>query len=474
MKLATRDKNLLVFVLVCVIIVCAYYLGYKKYNEEKVVLEKDIQSLETKIKVKKENYKKKDFYEIMTGVYNQKFDEELKKFPEDIQEENQIMFFKEIESILTTEDNEFNIPTVSFSEGKTLVKFQQTQKATNQLYEGVSSTVSFPFALTYDKFKELLDYLEEYEDRNVVSTVSASYDEEQDIVSGSVVFTQYAISEDTRILLQPEVEDMLLGTDNIFVSPETLIRPDEKEWTAESISKRIQGSFDMFVLLEPALGEFPTTTLGFSNSASLLRDDKNDQQLITITVDELKIPDYSKPILDENGVHKKDEDGNFLYEDLLKPVVDEKTGDTKMEIAYEYRVTYVVGEGDNAKKIENVLIQPAEFLDLYVYCSDRSYAEQNEKGTVDKASVKATVINNTTKYDFINIYVVENNYMTEEEKEALKKEEELRKEEGKAEREDLTAPRWTIDEEKSTMDKINVVTTTMVEEYLASAEDTSK
>lgn len=486
MKLATRDKNLLVFVLVCAIIVCAYYLGYKKYSEEKVVLEKDIETLESQIKVKKQKYEKKDFYEIMKGVYNEKFEEELEKFPEDIQEENQIMFFKEIETYLSTEENEFNIPTVSFSEGKTLIKFQETQKITGQLYEGLSSTVSFPFTLEYGKFKELLNYLEGYKDRNVVSTVSATYSEDHNLVSGSVVFTQYAISEDTRILLQPEVEDMLLGTDNIFTSSSDLIIPDDqvKEWTADLISKRIQASFDMFVLLEPALGEVPSTSMGFSGSASLLRGNKNDQELISITVNEIPVLDYTKPILDENGLHKKDENGNFIFENLRKPVMDErtglqavdsKTGELVWETVYEYRVTYVIGEGDNAKKIENVLIQPSEYLDLYVYCSDRNYAEQNEKGTLDKASVKATIINNTTKYDFINIYVVENNYMTAEEKEALKKEEELRKQEGKPEREDLTVQRWTIDEEKSTMDKINVVTTTIVEDYLASlAEDTSK
>jgi hypothetical protein len=240
----------------------------------------------------------------------------------------------------------------------------------------------------------------------------------------------------------------------------------------------------MFVLLEPALGEVPSVSMGFSGSASLLRNDKNDEQLVTITVNEIPVLDYTKPILDENGLHKKDENGEFIFENLRKPVMDErtglqavdsKTGELVWETVYEYRVTYVIGEGDNAKKIENVLIQPSEYLDLYVYCSDRNYAEQNEKGTLDKASVKATVINNTTKYDFINIYVVENNYMTAEEKEALKKEEELRKQEGKPEREDLTVQRWTIDEEKSTMDKINVVTTTMVEDYLASlVEDTSK
>ena len=120
------------------------------------------------------------------------------------------------------------------------------------------------------------------------------------------------------------------------------------------------------------------------------------------------------------------------------------------------------------------MIQPTEYLDLYVYCSDRTYAEENEKGIVDKASVKATVINNTTKYDFINIYVVENNLMTEEEKEALAKEEALRESEGKEKREDLTIPRWTIDTEKSTMDKINVITTTDVANYIANGEEVSE
>ena len=478
MKLATKDKNLIVFALVVVIVFCSYNYGYKKLKEQKANLEKDITSLEKKIETKREQYAKKDFYEIMTKIYGDKFKEELDKFPEDIQEENQVMFFKEIEQYLKSEKNDYKIPTVSFSEGETFIKFQETEKATGELYEGLSSTVTFPFTLEYAKFKDLLDYLEAYKDRSVISTVSASYNEDLDIVTGSVTFTQYAISEDTRFLLQPEVEDMLLGTDNIFESPDILGDPDdeEKEITVDVLAERIKASFDMFVLLEPATSNFPTTTLGFSNSAALLRENKNEQQLITITVNEIPVPDLTKPIFDEKGVHKMDENGKLLYEDLRKPIIDEKTGlqakDQKTgellwENIYEYRATYVIGEGDTAKTIENVLIQPTEYLDLYVYCSDRVFAEETENKVVDNASVKATVINNTTKYDFINIYVVENNYMTDEEKEALAKEEALREEAGKPKREDLTIPRWTIDEEKSTMDKINVVTTTDVEEYLA-------
>ncbi len=484
MKLATRDKNLLVFLLVAVIIVCAYYLGYKKFTAEKVILESDIATLEKKIDTKKEQYKKKDFYLIMTNIYGNKFEEELEKFPADIQEENQIMFFKEIESFLKTDTNGFNIPSVSFTEGRTIIRFKETQKATGELYEGLSSTVSFPFALEYEKFKELLNYLEEYEDRNVVSTVSASYSEDSKLVSGSVVFVQYAISEETRFLLQPEIEDLILGTDNIFTSTEKLNHPDEdKELTIDLIAKRIESSFDMFVLLEPAVSGFPTTTLGFAKSEALLRENKNAEQLVSIIVNEYPVPDYDKPILDENGLHKIDEEtGKLLYEDLVKPVIDKVTGlqatdedgELVWENVYEYRVTYTIGEGDKAKKIEDVLIQPTEYLDLYVYCSDRTYAEENEKGIVDNASVKATIINNTTKYDFINVYVVENNLMTEEEKEALAKEEAIRESEGKEKREDLTIPRWTIDTEKSTMDKINVITTTDVANFIENGEEVSE
>ncbi len=484
MKLSTRDKNLIVIFLVVVIVAAAYNFGYKRFTNERTELESDIDSLEKQIEVKKEQYEKEGFYLIMTEIYGDKFAEELKKFPEDIQEENQIMFFKEMEKYLQSEKNQFKIPTVSFSEGQTIIRFQQTEKVTGELYEGVSSSISFPFTLEYEKFKALLDYLEEYKDRSVISTISASYNEDVDLVTGSVVFMQYAISEETRILLQPEVEDILLGTDNIFDSTVDLTPPEdeEKEITVDVLAERIKASFDMFVLLEPATSSFPTTTLGFSGSAALLRENKNDAQVISITVNEYPVPDYNKPIFDEKGVHLMDEKGNLRYEDLVKPVIDEKTGlqatdentgELLWEKVYEYRVDYVIGEGETAKKIENVLIQPAEYLDLYVYCSDRTYAEETENNVLDKASVKATVINNTTKYDFVNIYVVENNYMTEEEKEALAKEEALREEQGKPKREDLTIQRWTIDEEKSTMDKINVITTTDVEEYLANPENQS-
>ncbi len=485
MKMPTRDKTFIVIFLVVLIIVCSYNWGYRKFKTQKAELESDIASLEKQIEVKREQYEKEGFYLIMTEIYGEKFAEELKKFPEDIQEENQVMFFKEIEKFLKSEDNDFKIPTVSFSEGKTIIRFQQTEKATGELYEGVSSTVSFPFTLEYAKFKDLLNYLEEYKDRSVISTVSATYNEDVGLVSGSVVFMQYAISEETRLLLQPEIEDILLGTDNIFDSSADLTPPDEdeeKEIAIDVLAERIKASFDMFVLLEPATSSFPTTTLGFSGSAALLREDKNDAQVISITVNEYPVPDYNKPIFDEKGVHLMDDKGNLRYEDLVKPVIDKETllqatdkntGELLWEKVYEYRVDYVIGEGEAAKKIEKVLIQPTEYLDLYVYCSDRTYAEETEDNVLDKASVKATVINNTTKYDFINIYVVENNYMTEEEKEALAKEEALREEAGKPKREDLTIPRWTIDEEKSTMDKINVITTTDVEAYLADPENQS-
>jgi hypothetical protein len=238
----------------------------------------------------------------------------------------------------------------------------------------------------------------------------------------------------------------------------------------------------MFVLLEPINTNFPTTTLGFAESTALLRDNKNEQQLISIIIDELVVDDLTKPILDEKGLHTQDDKGKFLYEPLVKPVMDSKTGlqavnpqtgELVWEKVYEYRVTYIVGEGDNAVKVENVLIQPADYLDIYVYSSDRVYAEETESKQVDKASVKATVINNTTKYDKVNIFVVENNLMTEKEKDALAKEEALREEEGKEKREDLTIQRWSIDEEKSTMDKINVITTTDVASFLENAEEVS-
>ncbi len=484
MKLSTRDKNLLIFLLVAVILACSYFLGYQKLVEDKEGLEKEIEALDKKIKTKKEQLEKKDFYEIMTNVYAQKFEEELKKFPEDIQEENQIMFFKEIEQFLTSEEDPFMIPTVSFSEGQTIVKFKETEKATGEHYEGKSSTVTFPFTLTYDKFKELLSYLEGYEDRSVVSTISASYNEDLDVVSGTVIFTQYAIAEETRILLKPEIEDILLGTDNIFTSPSDLDIPEGEvvELTVKQIADRVKASFDMFVLLEPINTEFPTTTLGFADSTALLRDNKNEQQLISIIIDEIVVDDLTKPIFNEKGIHVQDDNGKFLYEPLIKPVMDSKTGlqavnpqtgELIWENAYEYRVTYIIGEGDNAVKVENILIQPADYLDVYVYSSDRVYAEETESKQVDKASVKATIVNNTTKYDKVNIFVVENNFMTEEEKDALAKEEALREEEGKGKREDLTIQRWTIDEEKSTMDKINVITTTDVASFLENPEENS-
>ncbi len=484
MKLATRDKNLLIFLLVCIIIVCAYLFGYKRFTEQKDQLIKETEVLEKQIATKREQEKKKAFYVLMTEVYEEKFEEELAKFPAGIEEENQLMFFKSLEERLSTEEYPFTLSTVNFSQPKSSSKFAETAALTGKEYMGESSTVSFPYTLTYEKFKELLDILEQLKERSVISTISASYSEELGFVSGSVTFTQYAISEETRILLKPDVKDMELGTDNIFTTDAELDVPETEkaELTIDVIAKRIESSYDMFVVLDAAASK-SSTTMGFAENGSVLKDSKNDVQLITIIIDEIPVDDLTKPIYDENGVHKMDENGNLLYEAKKVAVIDPVTGLQAMDPAtgeavwknvYEYRATYIIGEGDNAEKIENVLIQPSEYLDLYVYCEDRIYAEETENGFVDKASVKATVINNTTKYEFINIYIVENNLMTEEEKAALAKEEALREENKLAKREDLTLPRWTIDEEKSTMDKIKVITTSDVANYLATVSEESE
>jgi hypothetical protein len=97
----------------------------------------EYKKLSDAVTIKKEKYEKKDFYLLMKDIYNDKFQEELEKFPEDIQEENQIMFFKEIEQYLKSPDNDYKIPTVSFTEGKTVIKFSETQKVSGQLYEGI-------------------------------------------------------------------------------------------------------------------------------------------------------------------------------------------------------------------------------------------------------------------------------------------------------------------------------------------------
>ena len=140
MKLATRDKTLLVLLLAAAIILCAYYLGYQRFDAERATLTSDIESLDRQIEIKKEQYAKTDFYKIMIEIYGQKFEEELAKFPEGIEEENQIMFFKEIEQYLKSPDNDYKIPTVSFTQGKTLIKFNETQKVSGELYEGLSSS----------------------------------------------------------------------------------------------------------------------------------------------------------------------------------------------------------------------------------------------------------------------------------------------------------------------------------------------
>ena len=91
-----------------------------------------------------------------------------------------------------------------------------SQTAVTSGLTGISTSTDFSYTAGYEEFKEFLDYIENYNDRMVITSLTASYAMDMNQVNGNFTLIQYALKGEDRnpvSFLEPE---MIQGTNNIF------------------------------------------------------------------------------------------------------------------------------------------------------------------------------------------------------------------------------------------------------------------
>jgi cobalamin biosynthesis protein CobT len=102
----------------------------------------------------------------------------------------------------------------------------------DETMKGMQTTISLSFMTTYDGLKELVDYIKNYPDKTVIDSTSVNYDNTTGELTGSLVIKRYSLTGTGKKYEAPYIEDISIGTDNIFgTNPDQTNLPDQTDQT---------------------------------------------------------------------------------------------------------------------------------------------------------------------------------------------------------------------------------------------------
>ena len=85
---------------------------------------------------------------------------------------------------------------------------------------GYKTTLTLAFSCTDQQLTDALDFINSYEDKMSVETVTVGYDETSGNLTGTMNLCMYALDGSEKAYTAPDIKDVKLGVANIFGSKE--------------------------------------------------------------------------------------------------------------------------------------------------------------------------------------------------------------------------------------------------------------
>ena len=237
MKLTEKDKNLLLILAVVAAFCLPLVLLVQPAMNKCEALTREISELQSRKSYLDQIVAAGSTYQEEAESIAVKKEELMNRFPADIPQEASLLFMDNTEKKLP-----ISLYQVGFGEDVAMqMTSAPTQEAIDQVeadtgdvkddsvyadttsqtavtsgLTGISTSTDFLYTAGYEEFKEFLDYIENYNDRMVITSLTASYAMDMNQVNGNFTLIQYALKGEDRnpvSFLEPE---MIQGTNNIF------------------------------------------------------------------------------------------------------------------------------------------------------------------------------------------------------------------------------------------------------------------
>ena len=226
--MSDRDKKIIIFLLIVMIIALPYIFYIKNTKVETETILVKVQELEARYQELQDMDKNRDFWEEEIVRLHNEMDKIIESFPAGIDSANYTMFLLQTEyssDLIVNEETgntELQYPiifdTVAFADN---IEMPIATEETETGYVALTNVSAVTYACYYDGLKYLLDYLMDYEDPMIYSSIDMEFDEETGVITGTILLSQYAISGADRELPAADFtidfggEDLNLGLDKL-------------------------------------------------------------------------------------------------------------------------------------------------------------------------------------------------------------------------------------------------------------------
>jgi hypothetical protein len=269
MKVSKRDALILIGFVGILAAVLSYLLVFQPYMEKADALEAENVELQARISDLSEKMANKGNYETQTEQMKQEMEAIYQLFPVDVREENSILLainqellspmsissiainpLEEVpflENVDTTEDVEYTyeideVEELEAQEGESDPVTAETPDASDSgsgyspygLYDRM---MTMNYDVSYEGLKRSIKNLSMQSERISIDSVTAVYDEETGLLTGSTTVSMYCVpNQEGKEYVQPDLSSVLLGTDNIFgtITIQSEAALDDIEGEAES------------------------------------------------------------------------------------------------------------------------------------------------------------------------------------------------------------------------------------------------
>ena len=215
MKISDRDKKLILFVLLVAIIALPIFLFIRPRIADIKEIESQMVEIDERYKYLKDLSDKQEKYEQEITRLNEERDELIKGYAGGVLVENTIMFLRNTEIL---NNGDFRATLIAFGEDEETVITDDSVNSEGEFVEGltaIKSSVTVDYCGQYNNIVEFIDYIFKQEDK-ILSAFSMELDPNTNLIKGTFILDQYAISGNGKDVESADIPSMNHGTNRLF------------------------------------------------------------------------------------------------------------------------------------------------------------------------------------------------------------------------------------------------------------------
>lgn len=225
-KLPQKQVKLIIVLVSLLIVACAYFFGFQRFNKKAELIRKENISLTTQRNELMEKSRNEAAMTEEINIMREKYELIIDEFPSDLTQDKSIMFIynlsklanMEIKVIGLSEKELFyspmgytDTPIEANTEGDDTV-----EASSSQVLLGYKTSVNISYSSTYDGLKKCISQINDNKDRMNVANFTAAFDQTSGILSGTMTIDFYALSGTDKEFEETIIDTIPIGTENIF------------------------------------------------------------------------------------------------------------------------------------------------------------------------------------------------------------------------------------------------------------------